>query len=131
MLERSYELEGSFRLTGRVAYPVSKINCTSFFKFVNRYGIDGYFRECESVASGSKRRRSLRVKDFMPAEVNGGEKIQYALQGIGVPPVPQTFLSADPVLLVNAAFCCLAELASPLYRMRKLAGAVGIERTST
>jgi hypothetical protein len=37
-------------------------------------------------------------------------------------------MSYLPTLLaLIAAFCCLAEFASPLERMRKLVGAVGID----
>jgi hypothetical protein len=39
-------------------------------------------------------------------------------------------LLADAASSVNAAFCCLAEFRSPLERMRKLVGAVGIENNA-
>jgi hypothetical protein len=47
-----------------------------------------------------------------------------------VPSVPRSFaLTADVSLLIDA-FCCLAEFASPLERMRKQIGAVGIENNT-
>jgi hypothetical protein len=47
-----------------------------------------------------------------------------------VPSVPRSFALTADVSLLIAAFCCLAEFASPLERMRKLIGAVGIENNT-
>ena len=47
-----------------------------------------------------------------------------------MPCVPRSFTSTADVTWLIAAFCCLAVFASPLERMRKLVGAVGIEPTT-
>jgi len=44
--------------------------------------------------------------------------------------VPRSFTLTADVSQLIAAFCCLAEFASPLERMRKLVGAVGIENNT-
>ena len=48
-----------------------------------------------------------------------------------MPCVPRSFTSTADVTWLIAAFCCLAVFASPLERMRKLVGAVGIELKAT